>query len=220
MKKNAARVARHTNARRRRGATQDEESRREIREFRLALRMIITGGVEPLKRTTVAFEVADWYECLTGASRAKLRRRVSAMARRGRRADDAEDLQHEAMLRLMSGKRRWPDDVSLEDAIVLTVRSIISSGAKRRALEDEVNAEGCVVPFAGAPRDPERILDVKRRIRQALSGFNPLQCKVLLRAAEGFEPDEIRRDLRLTETQYETITRAHRRLRERIRHLR
>ena len=133
------------------------------------------------------------------------------------------DLLHDAVERLLDGRRRWPRNVPLVVFLRETMRSIASDHWRRLdapvvvaeseiGTDDETDAR----PIANAvdeTADPERRASAEetiRRIEDAFEGDGEA-LRVLAAMATGQSPREIQQEIGMDETQYASTRRRIRR---------
>lgn len=135
------------------------------------------------------------------------------------------DLLHDAIERLLDGRRRWPREVPLVVFLRETMRSIASDHWRRLdqsvvRSESEVGEEretdgGAVVSAVDETAQPERRVSAEetiRRIEDAFEGDREALC-VLAAMASGRGPQEIQQEIGMDKTRYaSTLRRIRRRL--------
>ena len=150
--------------------------------------------------------------------------RLKALARlyaRGLPPDvDWEDLLQEALTRVLVGTRAVPADVKPVAFIAGVMRSL-RSAHRRRFLRSRRHTADHPEPHA-ASRDvdvrdetalPERILSARQELAQIQQLFadDPVVLGIIDGLAAGLEPEQIRSQLNLTSTAYDTARRRMRR---------
>jgi RNA polymerase sigma-70 factor (ECF subfamily) len=150
--------------------------------------------------------------------------RLKALARlyaRGLPPDvDWEDLLQEALTRVLVGTRAVPEDVKPVAFIAGVMRSLRSEH-RRRFLRSRRHTADHPEPHA-ASRDvdvrdeaalPERILSARQELAQIQQLFadDPVVLGIIDGLAAGLEPEQIRSQLNLTSTAYDTARRRMRR---------
>jgi hypothetical protein len=158
-----------------------------------------------------AFSVIDFkcaLEAVCATDLARLEKIARILAAKTKGAMTPTDLLHTAVLRTLEGKRSWKQSVSLVQHLAGAMRSIAFHDKAKDPPEwhspaadpDNDDASGAVallVEYFEDKNDDDALL--------VLEGY-----------AEGKEPKEIRDDLDLDQTRYETIMKAIRRAGERL----
>ena len=135
------------------------------------------------------------------------------------------DLLHEAIERLLDGRRQWPRNVPLIVFLRETMRSIASDHWRRLhhsvvVTEAVIGADGesngrAVANAIDETAQPERRASAEEtldRIEKAFEGDGEA-LRVLAAKAGGREPQEIQQEIGMNETQYASILR---RIRQRL----
>ena len=133
------------------------------------------------------------------------------------------DLLHEAIVRMLEGKRKWPLNIPLVIFLRETMRSIASDLWRRRQDATEVaetdtrayreDGEGLISRTADSSED----LEAKAIAEQELARIDDLfkndkrALAVITGKISGMSPEEIQRQAKLSETQYATTLRRIRR---------
>lgn len=135
------------------------------------------------------------------------------------------DLLHDAIERLLDGRRQWPREVPLVVFLRETMRSIASDHWRRLEQsvvrsESEMGADGdadggSVASGVDETAQPERRVSAEetiRRIEKAFEGDDEA-LRVLASMASGRGPQEIQQEIGMNETRYaSTLRRIRRRL--------
>ena len=178
--------------------------------------------------TLVQRETATPEECaaaLRQLSDADLRRldELARMRAAGLAFVDGRDLLHEAIVRMLTGKRRWPTEVPLVVFLRETMRSIASDHWRRRGAavvvaESEIHADpgigdGAVAMAPDVSMEPEartgaaaaltRIAELFKSDRDALA--------VIAGKVNGKSPAEIQEENAMSKRRYATTQRRIRR---------
>jgi len=156
-----------------------------------------------------SFSVSAFQHALEAASDADLVRmqkiaRILAVKTKGAMTPD--DLLQESVLRTLEGRRKWNRSVPLEVHLRGVMKSI-ASHAK--------NAPGWAPPEAD-PDNAGAASAVAELVKHFEDKDDDEALLVLAGQAEGKEPKEIRDDLGLEQTRYETIMKSIRRAGERL----
>ena len=178
--------------------------------------------------TLVQRETATTEECaaaLRALSDADLQR-VEELARLravGLASLDWRDLLHEAMVRMLTGKRRWPRDVPLVVFLRETMRSIASNQRRQQetaavVAESETRADpetgdGAVAMAADSSTAPEARTAAAQTLAriEALFEDDADALAVMAGMASGQSPAEIRQEHAMDETRYASTQRRVRR---------
>ena len=134
------------------------------------------------------------------------------------------DLLHDAIERLLDGRRRWPRKVPLVVFLRETMRSIASDHWRRldqSVVVSEMDADGGAVAKAvDETAQPERRASAEETIGRIEDAFEG-DCealRVLAAVASGQGPQEIQQEVSMDETRYaSTLRRIRRRLRREFR---
>ena len=173
-------------------------------------------------------EIATPKECaaaLHGLSDADLRRLDEAARLRvaGLASVEGRDLLHEAIARMLEGKRQWPRNVPLEAFLRETMRSIASDHWRRQksarvvaeseARADPETGDGAIAMAGDASMAPEArtgAAETLARIDALFSNDADAQA-VMAGKASGMSPREIQEEYAMNETRYATTLRRIRR---------
>ena len=180
---------------------------------------------------TAGRDVATVEECVEGLRQLSdddLRRleQVARIRAMGLHAVDWDgDLLHEAIGRMLDGRRKWPRGVSLVTFLVQTVRSIASDHWRRLEnpsvrTESEVATDGASISGV-VGNAPDVAMQPERRAiaAEALAAFEGLfaddedALRVIDGIASGKSPSEIQEETGMDATRYAT---TRRRIRRRI----
>ena len=136
------------------------------------------------------------------------------------------DLLHDALERLLDGRRRWPRNVPLVVFLRETMRSIASDHWRRLdgpvvVAESEMGADGdagggAVASAADETAQPERRASAEETLARIEATFegDAEALRVLAAMASGRSPKEIQQEIGIDETRYaSTLRRIRRRLR-------
>jgi len=132
------------------------------------------------------------------------------------------DLLHDALERLLDGRRRWPRNIPLVVFLRETMRSIASDHWRRLdglvvVAESEMGADGDVNGGAvDETAQPERRASAEETLARIESAFegDAEALRVLTAMATGWSPKEIQQEIGIDETRYaSTLRRIRRRLR-------
>ena len=172
--------------------------------------------------TMVQRETATREECaaaLHELSEADLRRldELARLRAAGLASVDGRDLLHEAIVRMLDGKRRWPQDVPLLVFLRETMRSIANDHWRRQespivAAESET-ADGTVAMAADVSMAPEARTGAAQalaRIEELFKGDADAQA-VMVGMVSGKAPAEIQEENTMNGTRYATTQRRIRR---------
>lgn len=143
----------------------------------------------------------------------------------GLHAVEWRELLHDAIARLLDGRRQWPRNVPLVVFLRETMRSIASDHWRRLdepvvVAESEMGADGdtgggAVASAVDETAQPERRASAEEtlaRIEAAFEG-DAEALRVLAAMASGWSPREIQREIGIDETRYaSTLRRIRRRL--------
>jgi|SRR5882762_678536 len=131
---------------------------------------------------------------------------------------DERDLLQEAITATVTGKRVWKEDVDLCLHLLGAMRSISSSWHEKKGdeyLESELAEPGQETPLdrAATTEDPERILRAKERLEEVKRLFaqDAAASKIIKLLGFGHTAKEIQSELRLSATEYATVTKRIRR---------
>ena len=168
--------------------------------------------------TLACGETATPEECIAALRRltdGELRRlkQLARIRAIGLHTVDSEDLLHEAIGRMLDGRRRWPRHVPLVVFLLGTMRSI-SSDHWRRLKDSVVVADGAAVDRGADPTgDPEHRVSAKQTLArvEALFGDDAEALAVIAGMASGQRPDEIQKETGMDGTRYATTQRRIRR---------
>ena len=172
-------------------------------------------------------EIATPKECaaaLQGFSDADFRRLDEAARLRaaGLASVEGRDLLHEAIARMLEGKRQWPRNVPLEVFLRETMRSIASDHWRRQESARVVAAEARADPETGdgaiamagdasmAPEARTGAAETLARIDALFSDDADAQAVMAGKASE-MSPREIQEEYAMNETRYATTLRRIRR---------
>jgi DNA-directed RNA polymerase specialized sigma24 family protein len=125
---------------------------------------------------------------------------------------DAEDLLQEAIVAILSGKRRWPRNVSLFQVLLGAMRSIADGWRRKKTpdliLESDLSAfnEAGVLAEEQAASNPEVTYLKKEQtvsIIRRLSQCDPIAFKIVIFLGSGFEAKEVQAKLSISATEYD-----------------
>ena len=174
------------------------------------------------RKTATPEECAEALEELSDADL----RRLDELARlraAGLASVEGRDLLHEAIVRMLTGKRRWPCEVPLPAFLLETMRSIASDQRRRQesrvvAAESEIHSDaetgdGVIASAADVSMAPEARTSAAEMLRRidALFEGDADALAVLAGKANGFSPGEIQKEHAMDETRYATTLRRIRR---------
>ena len=175
-------------------------------------------------------KMATWEECVGGLRQLSEEdyQRLETLARlraTGLYAVAWRDLLHDAVERLLDGRRRWPRNVPLVVFLRETMRSIASDHWRRLdqsvvVAESEMTADceadiGAVANAMDETEQPERHVVAEETIRRIEDTFegDGEALQVLTAMASGMSPREIQQKLGMEEVRYaSTLRRIRRRL--------
>ena len=170
-------------------------------------------------------EVAEALHSLSDEDHERLEK-VARLRVIGLNAVEWRDLLHDAIERLLDGRRRWPRNVPLVVFLRETMRSIASDHWRRLdgsvvVAESEMGTDeetdgGPVANAVDETADPERCVSAKetiRRIEKAFEGDEEA-LRVLAAMADGLSSREIQQEIGMDETRYAS---TRRRIRRRLR---
>ena len=153
----------------------------------------IEAGPEPLSRAEIEIAVGR----LTAGDQTALILIAKHHARNNRTRYEYEDLVHEAICRVLDGRRAWPRDVPATVFLGGVIRSIAWEW-KRDLLNEEVEAgdEGAV------ERGTLAKIDVKKII--ALFDDDPIAQEIVIGMMDGARGEELEQASGLSPTEYES----------------
>lgn len=184
----------------------------------------------PEDRAATPAELRAAIDALTAPQAAKLEEFAKGRVRRlGRKAAGrtAGDLLNDAVTATLAGTRRWNRaNVDFTGHLIGTMRSISSHWARdfdpeeHPVLESELTKTtsegGTLSPFeqlAATEPDAERNLEAKEQVEEILAAFaaDTVVSVILDGMLEGMSPPDVRSELGLSQTEYETAMRRLRR---------
>lgn len=124
----------------------------------------------------------------------------------GRRLGEPSDLLQEALVRILSGARKWPRDVSFPKFVSNTMQSIAGHMKSKELRRDEVGAESVVLHRVPEPMAESRAEAAEELafLERSLDG-DPALLRVLELRAADWQPREIRDELGLSVKEWEAI---------------
>lgn len=158
-----------------------------------------------------AFSVLDFkraLEAVSDADLARLEKIARILAAKTKGAMTPTDLLNEAVLRTLDGKRTWKRSVSLVKHLAGTMKSI--------AFHDKAKDPPQWTPPEADPDNEDAPGAVALLVKHFEDKNDDDALLVLGGHAEEKEPEEIRDDLGLDQTRYETIMKSIRRAGERL----
>lgn len=161
-------------------------------------------------------EVKKAIEALTNADYAKLMliARYFCKARIADPSIESDDLLQEAIVRTLTGTRKWKKGISLLKHLDRTMESISSYYIEKQSKSPRIdslsdNNEQLQAPIPA----PSVSIEVTDKIESVLRLFknDEIALKYLQLKGEGLQPSDIQSKLNINNTQYDTITRRIRR---------
>jgi hypothetical protein len=168
-------------------------------------------GIETTLPPLSEAEVRKEINSLTRGERTKLIKIASYYAWKGRISfEEPDELVHEAICRVLEGKREWPRDLEKLGFLAGVIKSI--AGDRRRALERTVpldqesevrEARRGLMDYEGTEaRGIRAKLDVKRIM--TLFDDDPIAQKIVMGMGDGARGEELEQASGLSPTEYES----------------
>ena len=174
------------------------------------------------RETATTEECAEALRQLSDADLQRLRK-LGRLRALGLKSVDGRDLLHEAIVRMLEGKRPWPRDVPLIAFLLETMRSIASDHWRRQEaavvvpeseahanLERGVSAVAIAVDKSTDPEASATAADALARIEEMFKGDDDALA-VIDGMVSGNSPGEIQKENTMNETRYATTKRRIRR---------
>ena len=173
----------------------------------------------PLSEAEIRSEISS----LTAGERTKLIKTASYYAWKGRISfEEPDELFHEAICRVLAGKREWPRDLEKLRFLAGVIKSI--AGDRKRVLRQTVlldeerevrEARRGLMDYEGTEARAIRAkLDVKRIM--TLFDDDPIAQKILKAMADGTRGEDLEQASGLSSTEYESKRRKIRRRIEKL----
>lgn len=164
---------------------------------------------------TSASEVRAAIERLSNADYAKLMliARSFAKARIRGSVVEAQDLLQDALVKTLDGRRTWNREVSILKHLDRVMESDAGHVAERQAAQAASTMVESTDQRASSASDPSDRLVVRQELDDCLSLFDGDvdALKVLHLKGEGLSASEIRQELGISRTDYDTVTKRIRR---------
>ncbi len=125
----------------------------------------------------------------------------------------ADDLLQDAFVRTLDGRRRWRKGITIIQHLVRVMESHSGHLARKRADHGAMSLADLESEPAGTTLEAAVSLGLAEEAKALLARFadDALALRLLHYQSEGFLASEIQREMGISQTQYETITRRVRR---------